>query len=633
MSKQILVIVLSAFLIHSAFGQTKQNDMVNEAIGLYGLGRNEEALKVLDDCISKYPTFDQALYIRANWSVIAKKYDEALPLLEKLETLNPKFNPQQKKLIAECYFSKRDYDKAEENIQAFLSVPNLSPQGKTYGQRMLKNLEFARSQTSTSEKVVYKNLGAEVNTSFNEYFPSTNADESAIYFTRRDRQGEDIWVSYNYGNQWSTAIKIDEPELENETRFISINTFDNDGAHTITAGGRQLLFTSCQRPGGMGSCDLYIVYRKGEEWGRPKMLPTVNTRGWESQPCMSADGKKLFFVSSREGGQGESDIYMSELTAEGFSTPVNLGSKLNSIGAEDRPFIHPDGQTLYFSSDGHPGYGGKDLYMSRWENGEWQVPINLGNGINSIGDEISIFINALGDKAYIAKENNEANRSDFDIYSFDMPKEFRPKTVTYIKGIVTNAKTGQPLKASVKLSDIEASKQISTLNSDEKSGDFLLTVLADKEYGFHVLKEGFAIYSQNYSFVEGGSQLKPQVIEIKLQPLEAGTRFELRNIFFETGKFELKSTSYPELNYVVEILKANPTMKILVGGHTDNVGNAASNQTLSENRARAVMNYLIEKGIEAERLSSKGYGATKPIQTNDTEDGRAKNRRTEIEIL
>ena len=185
----------------------------------------------------------------------------------------------------------------------------------------------------------------------------------------------------------------------------------------------------------------------------------------------------------------------------------------------------------------------------------------------------------------------------------------------------------------MKLSDIEASKQISTLNSDEKSGDFLLTVLADKEYGFHVLKEGFAIYSQNYSCVEGGSQLKPQVIEIKLQPLEAGTRFELRNIFFETGKFELKSTSYPELNYVVEILKANPTMKILVGGHTDNVGNAASNQTLSENRARAVMNYLIEKGIEAERLSSKGYGAVKPIQSNDTEDGRAKNRRTEIEIL
>ena len=421
--------------------------------------------------------------------------------------------------------------------------------------------------------------------------------------------------------------------MENETRYVSINTFDNDGAHTITAGGRQLLFTSCQRPGGLGSCDLYIAYRKGEEWGKPKLLPSVNTRGWESQPCMSADGKKLFFVSSREGGVGESDIYVSELTSEGFSTPVNLGSKVNSIGAEDRPFIHPDGQTLYFSSDAHSGFGGKDLFMSRFENGEWQTPVNLGEGINSIGDEISIFINTMGNKAYIAKENNDNNRSDFDIYSFELPKEYRPQTVTYIKGMVSNAKTGQPLKAAVKLNDIAESKTISTMNSDEKSGDFLLTVLADKEYGFNVIKEGFAIYSQNYSFREGGSKSEPQVLEIKMMPLEAGTKFELRNVFFETAKFDLKSTSYPELNYIVDILKANPSLNIIVAGHTDNLGNAANNQLLSENRAKSVMNYLIEKGIPADRLNSKGYGASKPIQSNDTEEGRAKNRRTEIEIL
>jgi outer membrane protein OmpA-like peptidoglycan-associated protein len=268
-----------------------------------------------------------------------------------------------------------------------------------------------------------------------------------------------------------------------------------------------------------------------------------------------------------------------------------------------------------------------------WENGEWQTPINLGNQINSIGDEISIFINTLGDKAYIAKENNENNRSDFDIYSFDLPKEFRPKTVTYLKGIVSNAKTGQPLKAAIKLSDIAESKSISTLNSDEKSGDFMLTILADKEYGFHVIKEGYAIYSQNYSFSGSSSRLTPQVLEIKLMPLETGAKFELRNVFFETGKFDLKTISYPELNYIVDILKNNPNLNILVGGHTDNVGNVTNNLTLSESRAKSVMNYLIEKGIAAERLSAKGYGSSKPIQTNDTEDGRAKNRRTEIEIL
>lgn len=633
MKKRVLVTLFFCWFFLLGFSQTKQEVLVNEAIGLYGLGRIDEAFKSLDDCIAKYPSFDQAIYIRANWSVIAKKYEDALPLLEKLESVNPKFNPQQKKLIAETYFYMKNYDKAEEYIQEFLRTPNLSAQGQMYGQRMITNLAFVRTQTSEVKKVVYYNLGPEVNSTYSEYFPSTNGDESAIYFTRRDKQGEDIWLSYAQGNKWSTAYKIDEPELENETRYVSINTFDNDGAHTITAGGRQLLFTSCQRPGGLGSCDLYIAYRKGEEWGKPKLLPTVNTRGWESQPCMSADGKKLYFVSSREGGVGESDIYMSELTSEGFSTPINLGPKVNSIGAEDRPFIHPDGQTLYFSSDAHPGYGGKDLFMSRFENGEWQTPVNLGPSINSIGDEISIFINTLGNKAYIAKENNENNRSDFDIYSFELPKEYRPKTVTYIKGIISNAKTGQPLKASVKLTDIAESKQISTMNSDEKSGDFLLTVVADKEYGFHVLKEGYAIYSQNYSFSEGGSRLEPQVLEIKMMPLEAGTKFELRNVFFETAKFDLKTTSYPELNYIVDILKTNPSLNILIAGHTDNIGNTANNQTLSENRAKAVMNYLIEKGIPAERLSAKGYGASKPIQSNETEEGRAKNRRTEIEIL
>lgn len=635
MKLKISTLFLLCFTIILGHAQTRQNEIVNEAISLYGFGRIDEAFKALDDCIAKYPNFDQALYIKANWSIISKKYGDALPLLEKLESINPMFNPQQKKLIAECYFSMKNYDKAEEYILEFLKHPNLSPQAQLYGQRMVKNLNFVRSQTNKTTSIVYHNLGPEVNSSFNEYFPSTNGDESTIYFTRRDKQGEDIWLSYAQGNNWSTAYKIDEPELENEMRYISINTHSNDGAHTISTNGRQLLFTSCHRPApdGLGSCDIFISFKRGEEWGRPKMIPDVNTRGWESQPCLSADGKKLFFVSSREGGIGESDIYMSMRTQEGFSTPVNLGSKVNSIGAEDRPFIHPDGQTLYFSSDAHPGYGGKDLYMSRWENGEWQTPINLGNQINSIGDEISIFINILGDKAYIAKENNENNRSDFDIYSFNLPKEFRPKTVTYLKGIVSNAKTGQPLKAVIKLSDIAESKSISTLNSDEKSGDFLMTILADKEYGFHVIKEGYAIYSQNYSFSATDNQLTPEVLEIKLMPLEAGAKFELRNVFFETGKFDLKTTSYPELNYIVDILKNNPNLNILVGGHTDNVGNVANNLTLSENRAKSVMNYLIEKGIAADRLSAKGYGSSKSIHTNDREEGRAKNRRTEIEIL
>lgn len=629
-----IIFILSVVLSLNLVAQSKQENLLNEAVDIYGLGQKGEAIKSLEECIAKYPTFDRALFVRANWSIIDKKYSEALPYLEKLDALNPKFNPLQKKHLAECYFDARQLDKAIEYAKEFQAVNDLSPENKVFISCLLRNIEFVRTQTDETFTIKYKNVGPEVNSTLSEYFPSTSADESAIYFTRRNKGGEDILLSQANGSNWFPATLIDEPEMENDINYKSINTYDNDGAHTISPNGKYLFFTSCQRPGGKGSCDLYFASLKGNEWGKPKLIPVINTNAWESQPCISANGKYLFFVSNRQGGYGASDIYMSEILANStFTEPKNLGSKLNSIGSEDRPFIHPDGKTLYFSSDGHPGYGGRDLFMSRLENGEWQTPINLGNQINGTADEISIFINAIGDKAYIAKQNTEDNRNDFDIYTFALPEKYKPAKVTYIKGIITNAKTNQPLKASVKLSDIEKSEQVASLSSDEKNGDFLMTVVADKEYGFNVIKDGYAIYSQNYQFSANEKSTEPEKVEIKLMPLESGTKFELRNVFFETGKFELKSTSTNELNYIVEILKSNPSLKILVAGHTDNVGNEVNNKLLSENRANAVMKFLIEKGIAADRLTAKGFGSIKPLTTNDTEEGKAKNRRTEIEIL
>jgi len=632
---RIFCIIALIVAVHfSSYSQTKQDNLLEEAIILYGGGQRNAAYETIDNCISRYPTFDRALFVRANWYLIERKYEEALGVLEKLEEINPKYNPLQKKLLAECYFDQRKMEKATSYANDFLNTPGISVENQTYCKSLLRNIEFVKSQANENYTIKYKNLGTEVNSTDGEYFPSTNADESAIYFTRRTKGGEDIWMSYDNSGTWTPAIMIDEPELENDNHYISINTFDNDGAHTISPNGKYLFFTSCQRPGGAGSCDLYFSSLKGNEWSKPKLIPVINSKSWESQPCISADAKYLFFVSNRSGGEGSSDIYVSEIEANGtFSEPKNLGSKINTVGSEDRPFIHPDGKTLYFSSDGHPGYGGRDLYMSRLENGEWQTPINLGGQINSSSDEISIFINALGNTAYISKQNTSDNRHDFDIYSFELPDKLKPSKVTYIKGIISNAKTNQPIKASVKLNDIEKSKQVMSISSDEKNGDFLMTVVADKEYGFNVIKEGYAIYSQNYSFSASENSLEPQKVEIKLMPLETGTKFELRNVFFETNKFDLIPTSANELNYIVDILKANPTLKILIAGHTDNVGQATNNQALSENRAKSVLNYLVEKGIAADRLTSKGFGASKPISSNDNEEGRAKNRRTEIEIL
>lgn len=635
MNRRMLVLFSLGILIcTNLFSQSKEETMLDEAIDIYGFGKKDEAITAVDAVIAKYPEYPRAYFVKANWHITFREFDMAQGALEKLEQVNPNFNPLQKKMLAECYFVNKQYEKALTLLNDFLRIPNLNPENISYAKSLEKNIQFVRSQPKESYTIHFQSLGLEINTTESEYFPSTAADESAIYFTRKSRGTEDIWISYFRDGAWTPAVPIDEPLIEGVDKVVSINSYENDGAHTISPTGRFLFFTSCNRPRGFGSCDLYFSKRSGNEWGKPTILvPPINTGAWETQPCISADGKQLYFVSNREGGVGRGDIYVSTILDNGsFSTPENLGPIINSNGNEDKPFIHPDGKTLYFSSDGHPGYGQRDLFMSRKEDGKWTTPINLGGQINSTGDESAIFINALGNKAYISKQNLDRPGRDYDIYTFDVPKDYQPSRVTYLKGIVTNSKTNQPLKASVKIQNIERNESVMSISSDEKNGDFLLTLVADKEYGFNVLKEGFAFYSKNYSFANSLDN-KPQVLEIKLQPLESGTKFDLRNVFFATGKFELKTESSNELNFIVDILNKNPNIKIQISGHTDNVGLAESNLLLSENRAKAVLEYLVSKGIPAIRLSSKGYGATKPISNNNTEEGRAQNRRTEIEIL
>lgn len=634
MNKKIIILVSCLMFISAIQCQeNRQQKLINEAIS-YKTGNNsKEAEKKLDEILASYPDYDHALFLKAQWSIEKSKYKVALTSLEKLMGINTNFNPLQNKMIAECYFDAKDMDKAKVYAEKFLNTPNLSEGNYKECEKLLKNIDFVNSQPSQTPEITFHRLGDNVNTSHNEYFPSTTADEEYLYFTKLTRS-EDIWISKKVNGEWTPARQIDDPEyLENGT-VTTINSESNDGAHTISPNGKYLFFTSCGRPNNIGGCDLYYAKLNGGQWGPPKMLrPNVNTKHWDSQPCISSDGKKLFFVSGRPGGLGLSDIYVSEIMADGtYSEPTNLGDVINTSGSEDRPFLHPDGKTLYFSSDGHPGYGKSDLFMSKYENGAWQKPINLGDKINSSNSERSIFVSTLGKTAYISKETESDDALNFDIYSFELPAMYQPNDVTYIKGIVLNAKTNQPIKTSIKVFNSETNENVMSISSDEKNGDFLMTVPLGNEYGFIVNKEGYALYSQNYKFSKS-THAKPEEVLIKLQPLEKGAKFELRNVFFETAKYELKSQSTVELDNVVSILKSNPSISILISGHTDNVGQEASNKLLSENRAKSVMQYLIEKGIDATRLSSKGFGSSMPLDSNNSEEGRAKNRRTEIEIL
>jgi outer membrane protein OmpA-like peptidoglycan-associated protein len=414
-----------------------------------------------------------------------------------------------------------------------------------------------------------------------------------------------------------------------------INTHGNEGAICISPDGQFLFFAACNRPDGYGSCDIYWSGKSGDQWSEPFNLgPVVNSEAWDSQPSFSSDGKTLYFASKRPGGKGSSDIWKTELMPDGdWMPPVNLGDSINTKDAEMAPFIHPDDLTLYFTSKGHPGMGGLDLFYSRKdENNLWQKPVNMGYPINTYADEITLVVNASGDLAYISSDKL-GGKGRQDIYSFKLYKEAQPLKVTYFKGIVFNKETKKRLEAKFELIDLTSGKVVIKSRSDPVKGEFLVALPTNKDYALNVSKTGYLFYSDHFGLKGESSEARPFIRDIPLQEISVGETVVLKNIFFDTDKYELKPESRSELEKLINLLQTNGKIRIEISGHTDNAGTEAYNLMLSKNRAKAVYDYLTEHGISAGRLSYAGYGLTKPIDTNDTEQGRANNRRTEFRVV
>jgi outer membrane protein OmpA-like peptidoglycan-associated protein len=364
------------------------------------------------------------------------------------------------------------------------------------------------------------------------------------------------------------------------------------------------------------------------------MGQSVNSAKWETQPSISPDGRILYFVSTRAGGKGKSDIWKTTLSNDGnWSAPVNMGDTINTSEDEFSPFIHPDNNSLYFSSKGHVGMGGFDIFLSRMnENKHWGTPKNLGYPINTLADETSLIVSSSGEMAYFASDKLNG-KGRVDIYSFDLYKEVRPLRVTYMKGKVINSKSNAPLEAKFELIDLATAKIIMESKSDISNGEFLVCLPTEKDYALNVSKDGYLFHSENFSLKEVADISKPFLMNIKLQPIEVGEAVVLKNIFFETASFNLKEESKIELTTLIQFLNYNPGVKVEIGGHTDNVGDKQYNVTLSQNRAQSVYNYLIEHAVDKSRLSFKGYGDSKPIAANDTDANKALNRRTEFRIV
>lgn len=527
------------------------------------------------------------------------------------------------------------YEYALKSLQLFLQKGIQYPEILPDAQKTIANCKFAIESMKNPRSFELMNMGSGINSEWDEYLAALTADDEQIVFTvKRPRDKgtvcafclneEDLYSSHKSVGEWLPREELGAP----------VKSGYNEGAQCISPDGKYLLYTMCDADFGMGSCDLYWAKRIGDRWSRPRNFGApVNTSSWESQPSMAADGMTVYFASSRPGGFGGMDIWKTTMTAEGeFSVPVNLGPAINTPGDDAAPFIHSDGRTLYFASNGRVGMGGYDLYYSTLQaDGTWSEPVNMGYPINSPADEINVFINAHGTVAYIASDK-DGGYGGLDLYSFELDDQLRPNPVTYIKGRVRDAFSGEPLSARIEMIDLNTKQLLTATTSDPQTGSYLACVHTGGNILLNVSHPDYPFYSENFQIEKSYTELSPYLKDISLQPTDVGTVVTLKNVFFDFDRSELKPESFVELNKLADYLMKN-AIRIEIGGHTDDQGSEEYNDRLSENRAKAVYDYLIQKGIPAERLQYKGYGMRLPVADNSTEEGRAANRRTEFKIV
>ncbi len=600
-----------------------------QAQAMASAGQYERAIRSLENLLRAERTFIDARIELGNVYNQMERFAEAEKNYELALQLDSLYEPAVWYSLALVEMDQDKFDEAAEHFETFLRLAPAGSARRKRAEHYLESARFAAHALANPVPFEPKNLGPAINTPEDEYLPSLTADGSQLIYTAVRHGQEDFYISTRADTGWTVGKPID-----------AVNSPYNEGAQSIRADGRFLIFTICNRPGGLGSCDLYYSEYLNGSWTPVRNIGApVNTKGYESLPSISADGQTLYFTSDRPGGYGGLDIWISTRTTDGrWSTPVNAGPVINTPEHEQAPFIHPDNQTLYFMSRGHPGLGKYDLFFSRKNpDGSWSKPVNLGYPINTRDNEGAFTVSLDGKEAYFASDM-PGGFGKTDIYTFELYAEARPQPVTYVKAIIRDASTKKPLSARVEIYELQSGSLFTSLQTDDE-GTFLSTLPAGKDYALHVSKDGYLFYSEHFALRDRGSVDNPFLIEVNLQAIgkvdadSLGGPVVLRNVFFETGSAALLPESKVELDKLVSFLEANPTLRIQINGHTDSVGSEEDNMQLSIARARAVYDYLVNHGIDAGRLSYKGFGESRPFSSNDTEEGRRLNRRTEFQVL
>ncbi|MBK6284794.1 MAG: PD40 domain-containing protein [Draconibacterium sp.] len=533
--------------------------------------------------------------------------------------------------MAKANYSIGIYEKALSNFEKYIQTPGVSEIRKMEIKQSILSCRFAIDAMKNPVDFNPVRLSENINTKNDEYWPSISLKGEKLVFTRRLKQSagvvqEDFFISEFDSTGWTDAKPI-----------LEINTYENEGAQALSADGRILFFTACNRADGFGSCDIYYSVYNGKKWSSPKNAGSVNSNSWDAQPTISSDNRFLYFSSNRAGGEGKKDIWVAELLlieengSLKWGSVQNTGNVINTPGEEISPFMHPNNKSFYFASDFHVGMGGLDLFQTELrKDGVFTEPKNMGFPINTFKDEQGLNIGFDGKTAYFASERNVD--SGLDIFSFELPEELRPEPVTYVKAKITDAETGNSINAVVDLVDISSDSTLHRTEKTDENGEILLCLPLNSNYAFNVSETGYLFYSQ-FIQLEGVNSLKnPLLLNIQLEPIQIGAEMNLYNIYFETDSFRILPSSEPELAKLIAFLNKNNALEVEIQGHTDNTGRPESNLELSELRAKSVVEYLISNGISASRLKSKGKGETTPVAPNNTEEGRMLNRRTTVKI-
>ena len=637
--RKILLIIM---ILHCALGSVhcqQYSIKSKKAIKLYqeakGAQYPSDKIALLNLAIDKEPLFVEAYWELSKIYQLLDSTDAAILTLQVADQQPTAMLEETKIRLSKLYYSKGEYQ---------LALDKLSEINNPYYLQQVALLkpdyEYAASLKANPIDFKPRNL-TYVNTIHDDYFPSITADGLMISTTVLSpkwmgdapmQYQEDMYVSYWNGSKWSYSEPLPAP----------MNGYGNEGSQSFSADGRYMFFVQCTNRENIGSCDIWYSIRKGDKWSNPINLgEPANSRYWESNPVMSPTGDMIYFTSNRPNGLGGKDIWCVQVYIDDYGylktyNPQPLGKPINTDKDEFAPFIHADNHTLYFSSDGHKGLGGQDIFRSvRSDDGTWSTPENLGYPINTHGDESGFVINGLGNRAYFASDQLENNGKKLDIYEIDLPINLQPRTrMVYSPGRVYDIKTGKPLQARVEIFEGATNARHFESISDAANGSFVAFLPENSQlptpnsqliFALSAQREGYLPYTM--SITSPGDS-----ILVGLTRIASGNSITLNNLYFDYDSDKILPNSYAEIQRLMLFLKQNKNIKIKIVGHTDNQGSNAYNLDLSRRRAEALMNALIQKGISADRLIAEGKGSTQPITTNDTEEGRAQNRRVEVII-